>query len=378
MSIALLKLKDKLTESFGEDSVFFAGDMPKRPPITSGSLALDFAVGIGGLPTDRVIEVAGGEGGGKTTLGLFTMMNFLDAQPERGAIIIDTEHKLTESWVEQLIGSERMERVIVLWPDHMEQATDMYTQAVSTGHVSFVLFDSIGGSPSRRVTGKSAESGNIGGNALAVSRFAQFAATHSQKYNCLTFGVNQVREDMGGYGRHMTPGGKAWKHACILRLQVKPGKAKVFDKIHGEEVQVGYAVVAKVIKNQLAPPGRTAWWWFYNVPTEKYGFGIDTLDEVIRLSVATGVVQQRSSMFDHHAFPGGKVKGQAAMIKLVREDDSVKEVLIRETMQALREGKGADVAPMSLDPEADIEEKQLGENFFTRAVDLITEGVADE
>src|SRR5262249_37947632 len=138
---ALLKVKTSLEKDYGPESIMFATDIPVRPRISSGSLALDFAM-CGGLPTDRCVGVAGAERTGKTALALLAMQNFLDAQPDRGALILDTEHKLSSEWVEQLIGSQRMKRVILAWPDHAEQATDIYVKAVKTGDISFVLFDS--------------------------------------------------------------------------------------------------------------------------------------------------------------------------------------------------------------------------------------------
>jgi len=349
MQAALTKLKDQVVDHYGENSIMFASDIPVRAPISSGSLALDFAVGIGGLPPDRVIEVAGADGCGKTTLGLYTMMSFLDAQPTRGALILDTEHKLTMDWVEQLIGPQRMARVLLAWPDHMEQAIDMYTDMVSSGQISMVLFDSIGGSPTKRVESKSAERGNIGGNSLAVTNFAHRAGVYSQKYNCLTFGINQVREDLDGFHRHTTPGGRAWKHHCILRLLLRrSSRETIEDTVNGEKIQVGFKVIAKVFKNQLAAEGRTAWWWFYHVPTEKYGFGIDRLDEIIRLGVVTKVIEQKGPYYYHSLLPDGRVQGRDALMAAIHGNDETQSTIVAETMNRLRADEGllAQVAPM--------------------------------
>ena len=374
---ALNKLKDDLVGKYGADSVMFTHEIPIRPVVSSGSLALDFATGIGGFPSDRVIEVAGQEGSGKSSLGLITMANFLDAQPDRGAIILDTEHKLTASWVEQLIGKERMERVILLWPDSMEQATDMYTKAVSSGEISFVMLDSIGGSPSQRVMTKSAEIGNIGGNALAVTRFAQLASIYSQKYHVLTFGVNQTREDLAGYHRMITPGGRAWKHACVLRIQLKRGQGKVEKKIDGEDIPIGYDVIAKISKNQLAPPGRTAFYWFFNVNTDgEHPFGIDQLDEIIRLGITTKVIRQGGAWYNHAALPDGKIQGREALIALVREDEALRQTLVSEIKVVLAEGSGEIanlVAPMT-NPEEDLAD----EVSFHAANIHMMEGESDE
>ena len=195
-------LKD-LQDKFGADTIRLARDISVNPPISSGSLALDFACGIGGLPTDRVIEVAGAEGCGKTTLGILAMRNFLHGQPGRKALILDTEHKLDPGWLASLLGDDLLDRVIYTQPDSAEEATNIYVKAVGTGEICFTLFDSIGGSPTARVMAKDAETGQMGGNALAITRFSQFASIFSHKYRCLTFGVNQTRADMAGYNRHM-------------------------------------------------------------------------------------------------------------------------------------------------------------------------------
>jgi len=345
-----LKLRDKLQETYGDSSVMLVSDIPVRPPLPSASLALDFALG-GGLPPDRVVEVAGSEGTGKSSLGLLAMASFLDLQPNRGAVILDLEHKLTASWVEQLIGKDRMERVILAWPDHMEEATDMYTKAVSTGEISFVLVDSIGGAPTQRVTEKSAEKGNIGGNALAVTRFAQLASIYSQKYNCLTFGVNQTREDMGGYNRHVTPGGRAWKHACVIRVQLKRGQGKIEEKVNGESMQVGYEVVAKVVKNQLAAPGRTASYWFFNVDTDgKWPFGIDRLEEIVRIGLLVGVIRQGGAMYYHDSLPDGSIKSKDRLTEYVREHPDFYELLSQQVLGLLKtDGEMANmVAPIEM------------------------------
>jgi len=353
------KLLSDLQAKFGENSVMRASDVPVNAPITSGSLALDFATGIGGLPSDRVIEVAGDEGSGKTTLGLLTMMHFLDEFPDRIAVILDTEHKLTMDWVEYLIGSERMQRVIYIQPDFMEQATNMYIDAVSSGQVGFVLFDSIGGSPNKAAAEKEAEKVQVGGNAGAVTKFARAAATHSSKYRCLTFCVNQVRADMDGFRRHMTPGGHGFKHACIMRIKLRRSTSdKVEAVVNGEKMVVGFKVFASVIKNQMAAPGRTAWWWFYNVETPEYGFGIDTMDEIVRLAVATKVITQSGSWYAHPALPEyktsgeHKVQGLKGLAEAIGSDNSLRQTIVSETMAVLKEDSslGADIAP--IDPEA--------------------------
>lgn len=357
-TITVNKLLAELQAKFGENAVMRASDVPVNPPITSGSLALDFATGIGGLPSDRVIEVAGDEGSGKTTLGLLAMMHYLD-NDSRIALIIDTEHKLTMEWVEYLIGSARMERVIYMQPDYMESATNMYIDAVSSGQVGFVLFDSIGGSPTKAAVEKEAEKVQVGGNAGAVTKFARIASTLSANNRCLTFCINQVRDDMEGFRRHMTPGGRGLKHACVMRIKLRRSTSdKVEAVVNGEKMVVGFKVFASIIKNQMAAQGRTAWWWFYNVETPEYGFGIDTLDEVVRLAVATKTIEQNGSWYSHPALPEyktsgeHKVQGLAALGKAIGQDHLIKQSIVSETMAVLKSDSSlaSEIAPF--DPDA--------------------------
>lgn len=352
------KLLTEMQAKFGADSVMRASQVPVNPPITSGSLALDFATGVGGFPSDRVIEVAGDEGSGKTTLGLLTMMHFLD-NDHRIALIIDTEHKLTMEWVQYLIGPERMERMLYMQPDYMESATNMYIEAVGSGEVGFVLFDSIGGSPTRAAVEKEAEKVQVGGNAGAVTKFARIASTLSAKNRCLTFCVNQVRADMDGFRRHMTPGGHGLKHACVMRVKLRRStQDKVEAVVNGEKMVVGFKVFASIIKNQMAAQGRTAWWWFYNVETPEYGFGIDTLDEVVRLAVATKVIVQNGSWYSHPALPEyktsgeHKVQGQMGLAKAIGKDHLIQQCIVSETMAVLKTDASlaSEIAPF--DPEA--------------------------
>ena len=346
----VLKLVSDIQAKYGSDSIMFAGEIPVRPPKPSGSLALDFAIGIGGLPSDRVIEVAGDEGSGKTTLGLLALRTFLENDPTRVALVLDLEHKITLDWAYKHVGKELWDsRVLYAQPDHVEQATNMYTDVVSSGLTQFCLFDSIGGAAVKAATEKDAEKVQVGGNAGAVTKFARLASTYSAKYNCLTFCVNQVRADMEGFRRHMTPGGHGFKHACVLRIKLrKATQDKVEAVVNGEKMVVGQKIFASIIKNQLAPPGRTAWWWFYHVDTPEYGFGIDTLDEIIRLSVLTGVVTQRVSQYDHPALPGGTVKGAKALGAAIAADSSLRDTIVSETLAMLNDDTSlvADVAPI--------------------------------
>ena len=355
-----LGLVSDINKKHGEGSAMIAADIPLFPPISSGSLALDFAVGFGGMPSDRVMEIFGREGTGKTTLALLIMEQFLNAQPDRLAVILDTEHKMSKGWLEQILPPGWLDsRVIYLQPNHIEQATNMYAQAVESGLVCFALLDSIGGSPTVR-SNEDAEVGRVGGNSIGVGEFGRRAANLSAKFRCLTVGVNQVRANMNPRAfADETPGGRAWRHACILRIELVRGRDHQEAVVNGEKIRVGHTVAAKVRKNHLAPEGRTAFWWFYNVPTEDYGFGVDTLDEIARLGVLTQVVKLKGSWYHHPALPeykdsgDHKVQGLPALKQLVRGDEALRKTLASEILASIGD-YSEQVAPIS-DPDAPVQ-----------------------
>lgn len=377
MTAAADKLLAGMRKQFGEEAkISMAADLTgTRTFGSSGSLALDFALGNGGWPTNRVVEICGGEHVGKTTLALLTMRTFLLANPERYGMLLDCEHKSDAEWVASLVGEDLMERLIITQPLHIEQATDMYVAAVGgnskenipSGLVCCAILDSIGGAPSMQSVNKSAEIGVMGGNALGVGRFSRLAASHSNIYDCLTIGINQIREDMAGLHRTIRPGGMAWKHAITQSVVLKRGQGKVFDKISGEDVQIGQEIRGKVIKNGCAAPGRTASWWFFNIATDKRAFGIDTLEEIVRLSVLAEVVARKGGWYHHPALPGGKILGKDKLEALIRDDAALFDTLRAETMARLAD-IADQVAPIS-DPEAPIDDGPGFANILTDDAD---------
>jgi recombination protein RecA len=348
-------LMTKLQKAFGENAVMMASDIPVGPPVPTGSLALDFALGYGGFPSNRVVEVCGKEGTGKTTLALLTMLNALKMNPKKCAVFLDLEHKITPDWLELIVGKQLLEtRVLYIQPTSIENATNIMRQALESGDVCMLIIDSIGGAPTIR-RNDDAEVGHYGGNAMGVGEFARSAASLSAAHNCLVLGVNQVRADMSGYHALNTPGGTAWKHAVVLRVELVRGKEQELAEVDGEKIPVGYTVYAKVRKNQVGAPGRTARWWFINVPTEKHSFGVDTNDEIIRLGVLTGVFERSGAWYNHPKLPGGKVQGQDRLTATIKADPALMDVFAAEIRERLKGGQYTSVVAPAGDPDAPFE-----------------------
>lgn len=374
MTAKVTALLADLQKRFGENKVMMASDIPVGPPISTGSLALDFATGYGGLPANRVVELFGREGCGKTTLALLTMINALKRYPRRGALLLDIEHKITPDWLEMIVGPELMQtRVIYLQPTSIEQATNMYRQALESDTICCAILDSIGGAPTVR-RNDDAEAGHYGGNAMGVGEFARTAATLSSAHTCLTIGINQTRAPMGKSFTDDTPGGRAWKHAPVLRIELVRGKDVETIKLSGEEkpVPIGFTVYAKVRKNQVGAPGRQAYFWFFNVWTPQHGFGVNALDEICRLSLKTQVVVKRGGWYHHPGLPVDakgehKVNGVVKLQEQFGADEAFRDTIVSEVMARLKDYAG-EVAPIS-DPDAPVEELNGMEKMYIEGGD---------
>lgn len=354
----LNKLVAQIKKSYGDSSVYHLLEIPKYDIISTGSLSLDYALGIGGFPSNRVVEIAGKEGAGKTTLALHIIDGLLNRYPDKGVVFIDMEHKLESDWVSNFVKD--VDRLIVVKPADAEEGVNIYRDVVRSGQVSAVVWDSIGGSPTSGALKKDANTAVFAGNSGIITQFSRYAGTLSGKYNVLTIGINQTRQDMGGYNRFMVPGGNGWKHACTIRLEVKRGPKKegeAFQVINGEEQMVGYLVNVKVIKSSVSAPGRVASYWFYNVEND-LGFGIDRIEEVSRLSTLTRVVERRGGWHYHELLPGGKILGLSAFSGFLKGNPEAMQSIFDETMAKMRSGDidMSEIVPMSADPEQSMED----------------------
>jgi recombination protein RecA len=191
-----------------------------------------------------------------------------------------------------------------------------------------------------------------------VGEFARSAATWSAAYNCLTIGINQTRANLSGFHSLNTPGGHAWKHATVLRIELVKGKDVEYATVNTEKMPIGYTVYGKVRKNQVGPPGRTAMWWFFNHWTPERGFGVDTLDEIARLGIKTRVLTLKGGWYHHPALPPDskgehKVQGLPKVKELIRSDPALRATFTSEILASLAEIAN-EVAPLS-DPDAPIE-----------------------
>ncbi|MER3425730.1 MAG: recombinase RecA [Thermus sp.] len=307
-----------IEKEFGKGAIMRLGEMPKQQVdvIPTGSLALDLALGIGGIPRGRVIEIYGPESGGKTTLALTIIAQ---AQRLGGlAAFVDAEHALDPQYAARL-GVD-VENLLVSQPDTGEQALEIVELLARSGAVDVVVVDSVAALvPKAEIEGEMGDS-HVGLQARLMSQALRKLTAVLSKSNTAAIFINQVREKVGVmYGNpETTPGGRALKFYSSVRLDVRKSGGPIKE---GNEA-VGIKVKVKVVKNKLAPPFREAELEIY------FGRGLDPLMDLVNVAVAAEVIQKAGSWLSYGEIRLGQGKEKAAEF-LKERPDLVEEIRAR-------------------------------------------------
>jgi recombination protein RecA len=294
---ALASALSQIEKQFGKGTVMRMGDKVAEPidAVSTGSFALDMALGIGGLPRGRVVEIYGPESSGKTTL---TLQAIASCQKAGGtAAFVDAEHALDPSYAEKL--GVNVDDLLVSQPDTGEQALEITDMLVRSGAVDMVVIDSVAAlTPKAEIEGEMGEM-QVGLQARLMSQALRKLTGTIKKSGCLVIFINQLRMKIGnmmpGQNPETTTGGNALKFYASVRLDIRRiGSVKKGDEIIGNETKI------KVVKNKLAPP-------FKQVFTEiLYGEGISRESELIDLGVDHKLVEKSGSWYSY----GGERIGQ--------------------------------------------------------------------
>ena len=307
----------QIEKQFGKGAVMKMGvrENTDIPSVSTGSLGLDIALGIGGLPKGRVIEIFGPESSGKTTL---TLQAIAECQKEGGtAAFIDAEHALDPSYAEKL--GVNVDELLLSQPDTGEQALEITDMLVKSNSVDLIVVDSVAAlTPRAEIEGEMGDH-HVGLQARLMSQALRKITGNIQRSNAMVIFINQIRMKIGVmFGNpETTTGGNALKFYSSVRLDIRRiGSVKEGDEVIGNETRV------KVVKNKVSPPFKQAEFQIM------YGQGINVEGEILEYGQKLGLVEKAGAWYSHNGEKIGQGKVNAS--NFLKENSKIKNSLLKE------------------------------------------------
>lgn len=320
---ALQLTLDKIEKSYGKGTIMKLGDAPveEMPSISTGSIALDAALGVNGLPKGRVVEIYGPESSGKTTLALHAVA---ESQKQGGiAAFIDAEHAFDRYYAQKL--GVNIDELLVSQPDNGEQALEIAENLIRSGAIDIIVIDSVAAlTPRSEIEGEMGDS-KVGLQARLMSQALRKLTSTISKTGCCCIFINQLREKIGVmFGNpETTTGGNALKFYASIRLDIRR-----VSQIKENDSAVGNRVRVKVVKNKVAPPFRQAEFDII------FGEGISKTGEIVDLGVDYNIIKKSGSWFSYGETKLGQ--GRDAVKKLLLDNPELAEELEGKVRDALK------------------------------------------
>ena len=315
---------DKIEKNYGKGSIMKLGDRPDEDyeAISTGSISLDTALGIGGFPKGRIIEVYGPESSGKTTLAIHAIA---ESQKKGGiAAFIDAEHAFDPTYAKKL-GVD-IDNLLVSQPDNGEQALEIADNLIRSGAIDIIVIDSVAAlTPKAEIDGEMGES-KVGLHARLMSQALRKLTSTISKTGCCCIFINQLREKIGVmFGNpETTTGGNALKFYASVRLDIRRIQA-----IKDGDQNIGNRVKVKVVKNKVAPPFRSCEFDLM------FGEGISKTGEIVDLGVDCGIIKKSGSWFSYG--DSKLAQGREGVKNLLRDNPELCEELESQIRLALHE-----------------------------------------
>ena len=309
----------QIEKSFGKGTIIKMGENPRLnvSAVSTGSLTLDMALGIGGLPRGRIVEVYGPESSGKTTLALHAIAEVQKTGGE--AAFIDAEHALDPVYAAAL--GVNIDNLLVSQPDSGEQGLEICEALVRSGAIDIVVIDSVAALvPQQEIDGDMG-SAHVGLQARLMSQALRKLSGIIAKTNCIIIFINQLREKVGViYGNpETTPGGRALKFYSSVRIEIRKG-----EPIKNGSVVIGNHAKCKVVKNKVAPPFKSAEFDIL------YGEGISKTGEIVDLATELGIIEKSGSWF---SYEGNRIGQGRDNVKLTIRNDPALEAELEQKIK---------------------------------------------
>ena len=353
------QLFEKLQRKYGEQIVSTFGERASEDMqvVSTGSVSLDFATGIGGIPLGRVVQLFGEEQVGKTSLTYYMIAEHLKRFPDKEAYFLNIEGSFDPTWAMRLRPDVDWSQVKVIHPDPGLESVQIMGEIVKSGDASIVVYDSLGAMLDDAEMKEDDPKPRVGRAATLITFLAQTITVPCDRNKTTAILVNQARDDINsmGFADIHTPGGRAVKHMVAMTFKMRTAKPYFKVQVPGldgkpTKFDVGYRTVVKVDKNKAGTTKNIAYYNFYKRPLRFLGgesveldengiVGIDNGQEILDLALNYGVFEQTGGGYYHHpVFPADsnnnhRLRGRENVQAFLREDAEAKEQIRRELME---------------------------------------------